>query len=60
MERQRWTYRQTPKGHIIIFDQRGHPVTGVPGSPSDPRSYKNARAHLKRGCGRDECPGLNV
>lgn len=47
-EEQGFTHRETSKGHIMIKDAEGKPVTTFSGTPSDGRSWKNSMARLKR------------
>lgn len=47
-EEQGFTYKVTKKGHVMIKDSEGKPVSTFSGTPSDNRSWKNSMARLKR------------
>jgi hypothetical protein len=42
-----WIGRNTGTGHLMLRHTSGK-YAGVPMTPSDPRSLKNSRAHIRR------------
>ena len=49
VEAQGGSVRITSKGHILFRDRDGRAVATAAGTPSDPRSWKNTLAALRRG-----------
>jgi hypothetical protein len=47
-EDQGFQVKRTRRGHLMVSDENGRPVTTISGTPSDPRSWLNALAQLKR------------
>ncbi|MFF2184594.1 hypothetical protein [Streptomyces sp. NPDC058155] len=47
VEAQGFEVTRTKKGHYMVR-KGGEPVTIISGTPSDHRSLKNSKAHLKR------------
>ncbi|MET0904315.1 MAG: hypothetical protein ABWZ52_13835 [Acidimicrobiales bacterium] len=48
LEAQGFTWRETTKGHVLVYSPDGRVVTTLSGSTSDHRSLKNAIAALRR------------
>ena len=45
---QNFQCKRTAKGHWMISDENGRPVTTMSGTPSVSRSWKNGLAQLRR------------